>query len=89
MNMPRFTAEESLGTSKSQYKVAAGHHSQNRTMLLQHRVVPQLPISVGRVCDFSCGIRATLLGAHRICRDFTCDLQSFDCDFGPAYDDIC
>jgi hypothetical protein len=80
MNMPGFTAEDSLLMSRTQDKMAASQNYQkdhlDRGLLAQGNVVPQLPIKLGQVCG-NCNPQNALqfkMGVGmRECCDFYCD----------------
>ena len=93
MNIPGFTAEGSLYVGRTQYNVSATQHSEEHCgsspMLLQSTVVPQLPVRIGRVCG-SCTLTIghVVFGIRR-CSDFSCDLQTFDCEYGDSEIELC
>ena len=91
--LPGFTAEISLAACRRQYNVPAAHHGEehrgNSVGLLLRTVVPQLPVRIGKVCG-SCtvDIGHFRLGIRRF-SDFSCDLRTFDCQYGDSEIELC
>ena len=86
MNMPGFSAEDSLYISRTQDNVTASQnyqkHHLNSALLLQRNVVLQLPIFLGQVCG-DCIPRnwyeQKAGTGMRQCCDFYCDMPKGKC----------
>ena len=85
MNMPGFSAEDSLYISRTQDNMTASRYYQNHhlntALLVQRNVVPQLPIFLGKVCGdcLPAGPGAIMgIGGMKCC-DFYCDMPKGKC----------
>ena len=95
-NMPGFTAEDSLYTSRPQYNMTASQnyqkHHLNSALLVQRNVVPQLPIKLGQVCG-KC-IPESVTDIHfgvgmMECCDFWCDPPKGSCWRSNCAKNVC
>jgi hypothetical protein len=94
MNIPAFTAEDSLYISRTQYNVTARHyyqtHQLNSTLLAQGNVVPQVKKTFAYYCLSECSFWDKLLLRGRWCGhvDFDTETGIFDMT-DPSILDLC
>src|SRR5215467_16153520 len=68
MNMPGFSANASLYKRRTQYNISDyQRHHLNSTLLARGKVIPQLPLYIGRFCEGGCVIQGVHQGGGGGC----------------------